>query len=74
MHTHETASWNELPTQEFAALGLQSVAYIKPKSLENGRVRYAIHSADGNEIAVVADRELAFATVRQNEMEPLSVH
>ena len=35
---------------------------------------YAIHTADGNEVAVVDGRELAFATISQNELEPVSVH
>jgi hypothetical protein len=74
MHARNENAWQELPPDEFAALGIQNVAYIKPKAQDNGRVRYAIHTADGAEITVVAGRDIAFATVRQNEMEPLSVH
>ena len=29
---------------------------------------------DGTQIAVLGDREVAFATVRQHDLEPLSVH
>jgi hypothetical protein len=75
MHAqNNTHTWRPLSATEFAALGLQNVAYIKPKALDNGRVRYAIHTADGAEVAVVAGRDVALATVRQNDMEPLSVH
>ena len=74
MQAQQTRSWTPLPEGQFAALGLGDVAYVKPKSRENGRVSYAIHSADGNEVAVVAGREIAFATVRHNDLEPLSVH
>lgn len=74
MNTQNTQTWQTLSAAEFAELGLQNVAYIKPKALDNGRMRYAIHTADGNEVAVVAGREVALATVRQNDMEPLSVH
>ena len=74
MHPQDTQAWLSLSAKEFAALGLHDVAYVKPKAQENGRVRYAIHTADGAEVAVVAGREVALATVRQNDMEPLSVH
>jgi hypothetical protein len=74
MHAQNTQTWNALSTKEFAALGMHAVAYVKPKAQDSGRVRYAIHTADGTEVAVVAGREVALATVRQNDMEPLSVH
>jgi hypothetical protein len=35
---------------------------------------YSVHSADGERIALVGDRELAFAAARQHEMNPVSVH
>ncbi len=62
-----------LTAQEFAALGLEDVAFIKPKRLGNDNL-FAIHTADGREVAVVDDRDIAFFTVREHDMEPLSVH
>jgi hypothetical protein len=35
---------------------------------------YSVHSADGERIALVGDRDLAFAAARQHEMNPVSVH
>jgi hypothetical protein len=35
---------------------------------------YAIGSADGQQLALVDDRKLAFVVARQNDMEPVSVH
>ncbi len=35
---------------------------------------YAVHAADGERIALVGDRALAFAAARQHEMNPVSVH
>lgn len=60
--------------QDLALLGLEDLAYIKTVIGEGGEVAYAIHTADGNQVAVVDDRDVAFATVRQNDLEPLSVH
>ena len=35
---------------------------------------YAVHSAEGERLALVRDRELAFFLARQNNMEPVTVH
>ena len=59
--------------QEFAALGTPGIAYVK-RVILNDAVAFAIHAADGTQLALLPDRDTAFATVRQNEIEPLSVH
>ena len=64
---------NETSAPEgFAVLGLP-VAYIKAVIVNGGRA-YAIHAADGTALAIVKDRDVAFAAVRQHELEPVSVH
>lgn len=35
---------------------------------------YAVHSADGDRLALVADRRMAFVLARQNDLAPVSVH
>ena len=35
---------------------------------------YAVHGIDGERLALVKDRELAFVLARQNELTPVSVH
>ncbi|MEM6467731.1 MAG: DUF1150 family protein [Pseudomonadota bacterium] len=35
---------------------------------------FSIHSEDGNVLALVADRELAFRVARRNSFAPVSVH
>jgi hypothetical protein len=35
---------------------------------------YAVHTADGAQLAIVADRKLAFALARQNDYQPVAVH
>lgn len=35
---------------------------------------YAVHSPDGERLAVVRDRALAFVLARQNNMDPVTVH
>lgn len=59
--------------EQFAALGLDRVAYVRPAVVEGQNV-YAIHSADGSEMGIMAGRDVAFAAVKQHDMEPVSVH
>jgi hypothetical protein len=35
---------------------------------------YAVHSADGAQLALVADRRMAFVLARQNDLAPVAVH
>lgn len=35
---------------------------------------YAVHSTEGERLALVRDRKLAFVLARQNDMEPVAVH
>lgn len=60
--------------QDLAVWGVNDVAYVKAVHKEDGSWLYAIHAADGTQMASMNDRETAFAAVRQNELEPVSVH
>lgn len=35
---------------------------------------YAVHASNGDRLALVRDRQLAFVLARQNDMEPVNVH
>lgn len=35
---------------------------------------YAVHTVDGERLALVADRNMAFVLARQNELSPVPVH
>ena len=35
---------------------------------------YALHRSDGEQVALVCDRKLAFTLARQNDLNPVSVH
>jgi hypothetical protein len=58
---------------DFNRFGLEDLAYVKAVDVDGQRL-HAIHAADGTPLTVITNRALAFATVRQYEMEPLSVH
>ncbi|HXA71161.1 MAG TPA: DUF1150 family protein, partial [Stellaceae bacterium] len=59
--------------REFAVLGMNDLAYVK-RVVVNDEPRFAIHSADGTQLALLPNEDIAYATVRQNDLEPMSVH
>jgi hypothetical protein len=62
-----------LTNGELGNFGIEDIAYIKAVTIDGSKF-HAIHAADGTPLTVVAERDLAFATVRQHDMSPASVH
>ncbi len=62
-----------LSPRDFAAYGRAEMAYVKKVEM-NGVTAYAVHAADGTYLQRFADRELAFAALRQHDIEPLNTH
>lgn len=69
---------------DFATLA-QNIVYVKPilaaelpdevrKKVGDVSEIYAVHNASGEQLALVADRKLAFHLARENNMEPVTVH
>jgi len=61
------------------------IVYVRPVKVEDlpqdmraqlGDLQtlYAVHSTEGERLALVRDRKMAFFLARQNEMEPVAVH
>lgn len=63
----------QMTVNDLAMLGVQHIAYVKPVTVD-GTEGFAIHAADGTQMAVIGDRAVAYAVVRQNDLEPVSVH
>ena len=59
--------------QDFAVLGLGQVAYVRPGE-QDGHSGFGVYAANGERMAFAADRDVAFALIRQNGLEPLHVH
>lgn len=75
--------FENLPGAEAAAA--RAIVYVRPVAVaelsaelqeqaEGFKTLYAVHRPDGERLALVAGRELAFALARQNDMAPVSVH
>lgn len=62
-----------LSNQDFLTFGIQNVAYVKPVRVD-GKDMYAIHAADGTPLSVVKSAMEAFTTLRQNDLDPMTVH
>ena len=76
--------------EAFAALGGPDLVYVRPIKaaeiladapvgvtefdLEPDQTLYAVCRADGERLAVMLDRETAFAAAVAHELEPVSVH
>ncbi|MGK9167336.1 DUF1150 domain-containing protein [Inquilinus limosus] len=73
MNTNAIPTFTEMSPTDFAALGLNQIAFVKPVVVDD-QPAFAVHGADGTPLAVVKDRDLAFAVIRQNDMEPVSAH
>ena len=63
----------QMSARELTLLGMQDIAYVK-RAVVNDVPGYSVHAADGTQIAAFVDRDVAFAMVRQHDLEPLSVH
>lgn len=70
---------------DFKGLGLDRMVYVRPVDVTDlsDEVRdqamgldqlYAVHSSDGERLALVKDRNLAFVLARQNDLAPVNVH
>jgi hypothetical protein len=69
----EIEKLRHISPKDLALLGMQDVAYIKRITV-NDATAFAVYAADGTQVAALPNRELADATVRQHDLEPVSVH
>lgn len=65
--------------------GMGKLVYVRPvlvtdlpedvQTMARGLDRiYAVHGADGERLALVRDRQMAFVLARQNDLAPVNVH
>ena len=66
-------SIRQLSPRELGLLGMEDVAYVKPVLVE-GVGAFAVHAADGGQLAIILDRDAAGALARRHGLEPVSVH
>jgi hypothetical protein len=62
-----------ITVQDLAVLGLQDMAYLRVLTFD-GAEGFGIFAADGTQVAFAPSRALAELTVREHNLEPVSVH
>ena len=73
MITQSNDLLKNISAQDLLTFGLNDIAYLKPAHV-NGQSVFAIHAADGSQLALVANREVGVAAMQQHELEPVSLH
>ena len=63
----------QLTHQDFLDIGLHQVAYIK-RIDDKESDSYAVHAADGSQITVMESYDMAMATIKVNDLYPVTVH
>ena len=71
MTTHPEA--RNVTSLDLAKLGNQHLVYVKPVQHE-GRLLFSVHASDGTQLWLAESREIAFASARQQGLEPLEIH
>ena len=70
---------------DFGELDGDKIVYVRPvrvadlpkevQDLAGGaKTLFAVHNSDGERLALVRDRKLAFVLARQHDMAPVNVH
>ena len=63
----------QISPSDFASLGLQGVAYIKPVVVD-GATAYSIFAANGTQMGTVPTPEHALVALHERELDLVSVH
>ncbi|MEL7013550.1 MAG: DUF1150 family protein [Pseudomonadota bacterium] len=72
-------------TYNFNASDDQAIVYVRPIKVDDlprnlrdqaGGLEtiYAVHNSEGEQLALVRDRAMAYSLARQNDMNPVAVH
>jgi hypothetical protein len=69
----EIESVRAISRQQLAALGLNDVAYVKDVEVD-GASAFAIFAANGQQLAIVPDRDTAIAAAVENGLAPVTLH
>jgi len=76
--TDRNEQLRHLSSQDLALLGLSHIAYVRPISVDDegagGAGGYAVHAADGTQLAIASELELAYGAILEQDMHPVSVH
>lgn len=61
-----------LSVNDFMALGVRQIAYVKPIALDD-RVAFVVHAADGTPLSVHDEMREAYTAVRSSELHSVTL-
>lgn len=67
-----------LSSHDFLRIGMNEIAYVRPFSV-NGAVEgdekqaFAVYAADGTQLSVLDSMDMAMATLRHNDLVPVTI-
>jgi Protein of unknown function (DUF1150) len=68
-----TINIRHMSPAQLEIFGVDEIAFVKPVITEDGQA-FAIHAADGTQLAIASNASLAAAAIIQNDMLPRLVH
>lgn len=68
-----------LSTNDFLRIGMNEIAYVRPLSLGmvqkgDAKQAFAVYAADGTQLSVLDTMDMAMATLRHNDLVPVTLH
>lgn len=64
-----------LSRHDFLKIGMDEVAYVRPLSMVgNDKTAYGVYAADGTQLSVLDSMDMAIATLRHNDLLPVTLH
>ena len=68
-----------LSTHDFLRIGVNEIAYVRPFALTDARdgdekQAFAVYAADGTQLSVLDTMDMAMATMRHNDLLPVTLH
>jgi hypothetical protein len=64
-----------LSPRDFLKIGIDEIAYVRPISLKGeAQPVYGVYAADGTQLSVLNTLDMAMATMRHNDLLPVTVH
>lgn len=66
-----------LSTNDFLRIGMNEIAYVRPFALADdvdAKQAFAVYAADGTQLSVLDTMDMAMATLRHNDLVPVTLH
>jgi hypothetical protein len=65
----------ELSARDFLRIGMDEIAYVRAVSLSGAdKKAFAIYAADGTQLSILDTMDMAMATLRHNDLVPVTLH